>query len=163
MSLLRKSFPTTTCCLKVNIEGWFIVVVQSPIRVQLFVTPWTEAHQAFLSLSVEWWYGSLTIEERWAWLAEWARLEKWLTEEQSCGVWVWQDEGHTGLREHRERSSQRLRLCPRGPLEHLLASVYCIMLTNASAIKVVFLRVSILREECVIHFRMALTNTVMFN
>ena len=149
MSLLRKSFPTAACCLKVNIEGWFIVVVQSPIRVQLFVTPWTAAHQAFLFLSVEWWKlnESLTIGERWVWLAEWARLEKWLTEEQSCGLWLWQDEGHTGLREHHKRSSQRLRLCPRGSPEHLLASIYYIMLTNAFAIRVVFLRVSILRER----------------
>ena len=31
-----------------------VVVVQSPSRVQLFATPWTAAHQAFLSFTISW-------------------------------------------------------------------------------------------------------------
>ena len=144
MSLLRKSFPTTACCLKVNTECWFIVVVQSPIHVQLFVTPWTAAHQAFLSLTVERWCESLTMSmvRR---VDSSGKMTHWVAE--LWAVWIWQDEGHKRLREHWEHSSQWLQLCPCGSLEHLLASVYYIMLTNAFAMRVVFLRFSILRER----------------
>ena len=31
-----------------------VVVVQSPSRIQLFVTPWTATHQASLSLTISW-------------------------------------------------------------------------------------------------------------
>ena len=42
-----------------TISGWalnlmIVVVVQSPSFVQLFVPPWTTAHQASLSLSISW-------------------------------------------------------------------------------------------------------------
>ena len=33
---------------------WIVVVIQSPSRVHLFVTPWTAAHQAFLSFTIFW-------------------------------------------------------------------------------------------------------------
>ena len=40
-----------TVCLHYN---YFIAVVQSLSRVQLFATPWTAAHQASLSLTISW-------------------------------------------------------------------------------------------------------------
>ena len=37
-----------------NKLSYIVVVVQSPSRVQLFVTPWTAARQASLSLTISW-------------------------------------------------------------------------------------------------------------
>ena len=42
----------TSCHLSENSLQHTLVIVQSPSRVQLFVTPWTAAHQAFLSLTI---------------------------------------------------------------------------------------------------------------
>ena len=44
------------CCISVFCTAKWIsyVVVQLPSHVQLFVTPWTAAHQAFLSLTISW-------------------------------------------------------------------------------------------------------------
>ena len=38
--------------LTTELPGNFLTVVQSPSRVQLFVTPWTAAHQATLSFTI---------------------------------------------------------------------------------------------------------------
>ena len=44
------------CCVSVFCTAKWIsyVVVQLPSHVQLFATPWTAAHQAFLSLTISW-------------------------------------------------------------------------------------------------------------
>ena len=45
-------------CWLLKLLNWldliFVAVVQMPSRVQLFVTPWTAAHQAFPSLTISW-------------------------------------------------------------------------------------------------------------
>ena len=54
LSSFRRTQETLLC---VSDEGpglCFVVVVQSLSPVQLFVTPWTTAHQAFLSLTISW-------------------------------------------------------------------------------------------------------------
>ena len=45
-------FPTSPCLHGSSVSSVFLVIVQSPSQVRLFVTPWTAACQAFLSFTI---------------------------------------------------------------------------------------------------------------